>query len=492
MLSEVIARARRRLLWNALAFHFAIAVTVALIVLSLLLFLGTDILDWRWLIVVPAAPLAAGAWIACRRLPASYPTAQLVDRRLKLCDSLSTALFFAAPDQTGRCDNATRQAQQADAMRIAAGVDLRQAIPIRVPRATYLAVLPALVAAGLFDLRYRFDARLDLRPPLAAIVQQLLQDVTSELAKLEDQLQRLLASDPQKDEEARKQKSDDGGEEAASNPPDAGDSKTSATGSANRQQREVADNTLAEEPQSSQQEQQSSGDTQAASEATSSSPRERDGRQQKNVAADSQAGSQNGESSMLNKFKDSMSNLLSMMKPQPGASGKQQSGKSRDGRPEDSRKQGDQASNSSNAEAGADSPQPGGAKSSATSDSANPGADKQAGTGAGNDEGIKEIIRAEQLEAMGKLDAIFGKRARNIEGEFTTEATQGPQQLKTAYQRRNAAHTDVHAKAQRDEVPVAFQDYVQRYFELVKSAAGPAKGSPRAVTASTGRPRNAR
>jgi hypothetical protein len=93
---------------------------------------------------------------------------------------------------------------------------------------------------------------------------------------------------------------------------------------------------------------------------------------------------------------------------------------------------------------------------------------------------------------MGKLDAIFGKRARNIEGEFTTEATQGPQQLKTDYQRRRAAHTDVHAKAQRDEVPVAFQDYVQRYFELVKSAAAPAKGSPRAVTASTGHPRTAR
>ena len=90
---------------------------------------------------------------------------------------------------------------------------------------------------------------------------------------------------------------------------------------------------------------------------------------------------------MLNKFKDSMANLLSMMKPQPGGSGKQQSGKPRDGRPEDSRKQGDQASDSANAEPGADSPQPGGAKSSGTSQSANPGADKQAGTGAGNEEG---------------------------------------------------------------------------------------------------------
>jgi hypothetical protein len=492
MLSEVIARARRRLLWNALAFHFAIAVTVALAVLSLLLFLGTDILDWRWLIIVPAAPLAAGAGIAFRRLPPPYPTAQLVDRRLKLADSLSTALFFAGPNPSRPCDDSARQAQQADATRIAASVDLRQAIPIRFPRATYLAVLPAIVAAGLFDLRYRFDAHLDLRPPLAAIVQQLLQDVTSELAKLEDQLQRLLAPNPQKDEEAKKQRSDNGGEEAASIPPDGSASKTTASGSANRQQTEVADNTLAEEPQAAQQEQQSSGDTQAGSEPNSSSPRGRDGREQKKAAAgDQQAGSPNGEPSMLNKFKDSMANLLSMMKPQPGGSGKQQSG-TRDGRPEDSRKQGDQASDSANAEAGADSPQPGGAKSSGTSQSANPGADKQAGTGAGNEEGIKEIIRAEQLEAMGKLDAIFGKRARNIEGEFTTEATQGPQQLKTAYQRRSAAHTDVHAKAERDEVPVAFQDYVQRYFELVKSAPAPAKRSTNAAIAFPRHSRTAR
>jgi hypothetical protein len=464
MLLEVITRARRRLLWNALAFHFAIAVTVALAVLSLLLFLGTDILDWRWLIIVPTAPLAAGAWLAHRRLPAAYPTAQLVDRRLQLADSLSTALFFAVPHPTRRCDDGVRQAQQANAARIAASLDVREAIPIRVPRATYLAVLPAIVAAGLFDIRYRFDAHLDLRPPLNAVVQQLLQDVTIELAKLEDQLQRLITPDRQKDEEAKKQKSDAGGEYVASDPPDTSDSKSVATGSDARQQTEVADNTFAQEPQAAQQEQQSGGDQQAESEPNSSSTRDREGRQEKkNAAADQQAGSADGEPSMLNKFKDSMANLLSMAKPQPGGSGKQQIGKPRDGRSEDSRKQGDQSSDSANADPGADSPQPGGAKSSGARQSSDPGADKQPGSGAGNEEGAKEIIRAEQLEAMGKLDAIFGKRAQSIAGEFTAEAAQGPQVLKTTYQKRSASHTDVHAKGERDEVPVAVQDYVQRY-----------------------------
>ena len=53
---------------------------------------------------------------------------------------------------------------------------------------------------------------------------------------------------------------------------------------------------------------------------------------------------------------------------------------------------------------------------------------------------------------MGKLSAIFGRRAQNIAGEFTAEAPlRSTEQLKTAYQQRNASHKDVHAKAQRDE-----------------------------------------
>jgi hypothetical protein len=144
------------------------------------------------------------------------------------------------------------------------------------------------------------------------------------------------------------------------------------------------------------------------------------------------------------------------------------------------------------AEPEANSSQPGSAQSPGTGQSSNPGLDKQAASGAGNEKGAKEIIRAEQLEAMGKLSAIFGRRAQNLAGEFTAEAPQGPQQLKTAYQQRNAAHKDVHAKAQRErEVPVAFQEYVERYFELVKKAGAPAK-VPHAVTASTRGSRGAR
>ena len=97
MLLEVVARARRRLWWNAVAFQLAIAVIVAFGVLALLLLLGTDLLGWRWVILLPAASLSIGTWIARHRLPGAYPTAQLVDSRLHLSDALSTALFFSRP-----------------------------------------------------------------------------------------------------------------------------------------------------------------------------------------------------------------------------------------------------------------------------------------------------------------------------------------------------------------------------------------------------------
>src|SRR5260370_4842125 len=193
---EVVARARRRLLWNALAFQLAVAVIAAFVVLALLLFVGTDLLGWRWVIILPAVSLSAGIWVSHRRLPGAYSTAQLVDRRLNLSDALSTALFFARPHPPPRCDEGARQTQLAQANRIAAGADIRQAVPIKMPRIIYLAALPAVIAAGLFAWRYQFYAHLDLRAPMTNIVEALLKDVRSELAKLREAAHRQDAPDP--------------------------------------------------------------------------------------------------------------------------------------------------------------------------------------------------------------------------------------------------------------------------------------------------------
>src|ERR1039458_348022 len=83
---------------------------------------------------------------------------------------LPAPFFFAGHDR----DGGMRRAQWSQAERIAAGVDPRRAIPIHMPRALYATGLLALAAGSLFALRYGLDRRLDLRAPLARIVQDKL------------------------------------------------------------------------------------------------------------------------------------------------------------------------------------------------------------------------------------------------------------------------------------------------------------------------------
>src|SRR4051794_32738682 len=94
MILEVISRARRRLLWNAVTVEGARAVCFSLGILVLLLLLGTDILDWRYLLFIPTATMVAGTCRTWRRIPDRYQAAQILDRRLGLQDALSTALYY--------------------------------------------------------------------------------------------------------------------------------------------------------------------------------------------------------------------------------------------------------------------------------------------------------------------------------------------------------------------------------------------------------------
>ncbi len=494
MLLEVVARAQRRLLWNALAFQSAVAVIVAFGVLALLLLLGTDLLGWRWVIILPAVSLSAGTWIAHLRLPGAYPTAQLVDCRLNLSDALSTALFFARPHPTRRCDGGVRQAQQAQAIRIAAGADIREAVPIRMPRIIYLAALPAIVAAGLFALRYQFYARLDLRAPMTNIVQALLKDVRSELAKLQDAVHRPDPPDPPEGEQPGTPAADADGpsDNERANPSDtrASASTTPAKGTADRQQTEMADTTMAEDKGESEPGQQSPGDAREDSLSDPSSNRQADGRRQQQQGTGNQGASSSGAStSMVSSIKNSIANLLSALSPKPGGSGQQQQqmSKAQGGRSTgSSQKEGAQGSNSANGEPGEGSQQPGNGKSAGGIQTAGTPSEKQPGSGAGRDDGAKDIQAAGQLDAMGKLSVLLGKRSENITGEFTAEAAPGPQRLTTAYERRGAQHTAVQATAQRDDVSLASQEYVQRYFELVRKA-GASSRRPERTAAASGR-----
>jgi len=54
--------------------------------------------------------------------------------------------------------------------------------------------------------------------------------------------------------------------------------------------------------------------------------------------------------------------------------------------------------------------------------------------------------------------------------------------LKTQYSQRNATHVEAGSDINRDEIPLAYQQYVQQYFEEIRKLPAPktGKGSPEA------------
>ena len=91
-------------------------------------------------------------------------------------------------------------------------------------------------------------------------------------------------------------------------------------------------------------------------------------------------------------------------------------------------------------------------------------------SGVGKSDGNKDARYAEQLDAMGKISEIMGKRAENIKGDIMVEVSSGKQQLKTQYSQSGATHASTGGEIHRDEVPIEHQAYVQKYFDEVRKA----------------------
>jgi hypothetical protein len=482
MILDVIARARRRLLWNAMAAESARAVCTGLGLLILLLLLGTDILGWRCLLLISAATLAVGVYLTWRRLPDNGSAAQLLDSRLGLRDAISTALFFWPARPPRQFDEGMRQAQRAYAQAIAARIDVRAALPLKLPRAVYAGAALALLAGGLFGLRYGVQGRLDLKAPAAPAVAHLIEAVKAQLANLEQLLQELAPDRPGGERGAQQAKLE---KKSDSQPgPNAGAPTQNNDGEAQSAQKQDSAMALDESsenqseqggPQEGRGDQSANGE-QSARQGNNNGPQRR--QDQGSAAGDSSAS--NSDSSLLNKARDTLANLLSAVKPQSGgrngnpmdmeSNARQQSGKSNGKpgageRPQDaaaSSAQGDQQGTQS-AQQGAGSPSPGQSQGTES--------DKQPGSGAGRDEGDRQIRRADQLAAMGKISQILGKRSRDVTGATSVEVVSGEQELTTRYENRKAKHVEVQDHAERDEVPVELQSYVRKYFQEVRTAA---------------------
>lgn len=492
----LIRRARRRILHNELFSQGANAFSAALIAFILLLLVGTQILSWQVAAVIPLAAAGIGIYRALRRTPEPYRVAQMVDLRLELEDTLSTAFFFSTADPGASVSSEILRCQAENAEQVAQSVDVRRAVPYSMPRAAYLMGALILVASSLFALRYGISRTLDLKPPLAQMLQEQFgwKPKTQAANDARRKTPRPPEAQPDDNGSAADEDTQKGTAEKESS--QQGDSEM-----AGQQQAEKDGVNPKGDPK--QQAENSGkkgdeGDAQAEEKSDSGADPSDNGQQGNNGKQDqAQSGnkqdSNSGESSsFLSKMKDAVENLLSKVKPQQGNQGsqkasgadqgqKQQGNGKQSGSKQQSAKNGQQQSGDQQ-QGEAQDGQPGDdaknaqdqqGKGAGKSDSQQ--ASKQPGSGIGSQDGDKSIKQAEQLAAMGKISEILGKRSANISGESTVEVQSTSQQLKTQYVQRGAQHSQGGAEISRDEVPVALQSYVEQYFEQVRKQAPPAK-----------------
>ncbi len=490
----LVRQARSRWLRNELLSQGAAATSAALVAVILLLLLGTQILDWRWAALIPLAALATAVYLVRRRLPSAYAVAQIVDRRLEFADTVSTALFFQAnPSRHVSAEVCALQLERAN--RLAESADVRRAIPYTLPRAVYPLAALILVASSLFALRYGLTRRLDLSPPLARILEQNFGFADhAEMARNSRRPLPPQRSDPQDDSLASPDPQEmQGAEQPVEDPENSaeaigqqqeGKGQKKASDDGKSQPGEEGDKAEGEEKD------QPGDDRSGGDEASSGQQGKGDRKPDANGKQD--ANGSNDNSSLLSKMKDAFQNLLSKVKPQQGNGSQQQTGQNQNGK-QPSKGQQDGKQQASKDGQKQDAGQPGdseegqaGDQSQESQDSQSKGsgksdaqqASKQPGSGIGSQDGDKTIKQAEQLAAMGKISEILGKRSATITGEATVEVQSTSQQLRTPYAQRGAQHSQGGAEINRDEVPVAFETYVERYFDQVRKQAPPAANAP--------------
>lgn len=445
----------------------------------LLLLAGTQILDWYWVVLLAAASLGVGVYRLRKTIPSTYRLAQRIDRRLNLADALSTASYFSRTDARG--DEAVRERQRQDAEQIARGVDVRAGVPFHRPRFAVPAIALAAVAFGLFALRYAVTGSLNLQPPLVKINFDTFFPVKQLAAKNRDPHNPMKPPDldqgspdsPTTQNEDTPETTLDPAEAPDEGNADAIDQSKSASKTGKQsdktdpqgENKDKSDKSAA--PSDQNQDDSKDGDS-------------KDGKQQ--GGKDAKQGQGNESSSMLDKLRDAVANMMNKMKSEPkegqqpsqdSKNGEQssQQDKSNKGQPSDR--------NDPNANAQSDQQSEGADKSSADARGQEKGSDKNASpdskSGIGSADGDKSAREAAELAAMGKISEILGKRSANVSGEVMVEVGSTKQQLKTPWAQKQATHAEAGSEIHRDEVPLMYQPFVEQYFEEIRKAAPAAK-----------------
>ena len=478
-LSRLLSQARVRELTHLAVDKGALALTIVLGGAAALLLAGTDILNWYWLALLAAASLGAGAYRLRKSLSSRYILAQRIDHKLALADALSTAVYFSEHPRSDRAAVCERQLR--DAEMVAAQVDVKRAVPFH--RSRYLAPAAALaaVAFGLFGVRYLVLGSLDLK---ASLVRAVYDDFFStKPIEARNQLPKRAKFDPQTGNpnqdvpslEADRQPEDLLDSQEASDPNNSGEDNSKS----------------ASEKGSQKQGDSASGDKGKQDESGKDKSPDQDSKDGKesndNKGANPNDGKQGGKPSsgeknqgVLDKMKNALSDLADKIKQAAEGSKGQSTPPNSSGEKHDEAPKGEQSKEQSQASSDQQSGQQGqdqqssDAKSDQKASQQAKGQDSKSGIGA--QDGEKAIKQAEQLQAMGKISEILGKRSAAVSGEVMVEVGSSKQQLKTPWAEQQANHTGAGGEIHRDEIPLTEQPFVERYFEEIRKTAAPGAG----------------
>jgi hypothetical protein len=389
---------------------------------------------------------------------------------------------------------------------LARSADVERGMPFLLPRTAYINLALVAVALGMFGLRYGIKRSLDLGSPLVHINLDGFFGSSPKIADARARGKHPGVGDGRRDPGAAENPEDaktsdfdpttDAARQSVENP-DPNNANTSPDGSAKADAKSTEQLPPGSNPLDSGEKGDPSPSNDAGANAApgaDSKPGQQNGSKDGKDAKDANpSGSSADNASLGSKLRDALSNLLAKMKPQSKQGG---------GKPNDSSQSANSRSSQQGEKQEGDSKSPGQEQADASANSQSEGEQQQGGTqqasqgksegrsnnqpnspdgksGIGKQDGDKAAREAAELAAMGKLSEIIGKRAANITGEVMVEVSSGKQQLKTQYSDRNGAHAEAGGEINRDEVPLAYQQYVQQYFaQMRKLPAGKSKAGP--------------
>lgn len=462
----------------------AIAASFVFAGCALILILGTQLLSWYWLVLLGAVGAAVAAIRVRRRMPTAYLTAQTLDSRLVLYDSISTAWHLKQNPELAETPAGRVQLGQAEAL--AAEIEANSVFPVKLHRSWAFALALAAIVLSLFSVRYLVQRNMNLSRGLVPLhLERLAAALRSEIGVAARSAPAPSLSGNQKSEAqqlARTQAADPRMNDVLGmkNPVEA-PSKEGGAQSNNALDKSAADGKSAP-----------SGKTSGADSSPDASPmpssKESSSGDTKNGEKGdrSQASEDQQNESLMSRMKDAASSFMAKMKPDessqsPQASSQNSAAPDQDQTQNENGQSQSQTSASQSAQAQTKSDAKSSEQAQATEmsqsgDSRNSGNSEnkegnQSKSGVGKQDGGKDVKLAQEREAMGKLAEIIGKRSRDLSGEMMVEVPSGRQQLKTSYTGEVARHSDTGGEINRDEIPVALQPYIREYMELVRKSA---------------------